>query len=429
MRHRILIPFLTFIVGFSFFISPNSSPAQPAPPQIDVVFRYDDFSERSDLAIEARIRDAFVKNRIPSTWSLIPNVFVRDPDTGRVAGHRLLTPERADFLQPAVRDGLIEIALHGWAHQPIADDRLTEFAGREPDEQQRMIADGKRHLESLYDRPVVTFVPPWESYDAGTIRALEQSGIRAFSSGDRGLRDLETPVRFLPMTCNLVEIERAVEMARAAGQPDPLIVVLFHVYDFTEDSPQTGLLSLDTFDRTLGWLADQSDVRCLTIAQACERFAGLNTRRLADYAALRAIAGLDPPFLPRKTLYYPTANRIQRLARDHRLWLVAEYAAFALAIGLLAFALARSLRRRPALLKIARVASLVLLVAAVAYALRDRTIGFKAASILTFLLGLSAGMGCVRVGAAATDAPPTGPASVERPTPGTNAAARPRGRA
>jgi peptidoglycan/xylan/chitin deacetylase (PgdA/CDA1 family) len=421
MSHRRIDILRSLIGAVCLLLSPAALAAEPSGGRtVSVVIRYDDFSQRSDLALETRIADGFLNHRLPITYSVIPNVLTRDPESGEIIGHLLLTRERAGFLAVGIREDLIEIAQHGWTHQSIDPDNPTEFRGRPFDEQLHIIAGGKSHLEEVFGLPIETFVPPFESYDADTVAVLEKLGFLYFSSGDRGLGNRKSFIEFLPMTCNLVELRDAVEAARRSDDPQPLVILLFHAYDFVENSPETGILTLDQFDETLAWLAAQSDVECMTVARACRQFDGFDTRRLADYRALRSMADMDPPFLRGKPLYYPAADRIDRLTRLAWSRIVGQYLGGALIVGLLAFAIASLLRRRaPALLQFGRYAVLIPLAAAVVYALRDGAVGFKVFSALALLTGLCAGMWCVRVGADAQAANPPDPAPGNHPAPGT----------
>ena len=73
---------------------------------------------------------------------------------------------------PSVAAGHAEVALHGYSHQLAEGTPLTEFAGLSYRDQERRITAGKAELERQLGVRVSTFIPPWNSYDIRTVRAL-----------------------------------------------------------------------------------------------------------------------------------------------------------------------------------------------------------------------------------------------------------------
>ena len=126
-----------------------------------------------------------------------------------------LTSKRAQPLIEAAHAGVIEPALHGYLHIRLAQDmtRPSEFANRSMDEQQRMLHEGRAHLEAIFEQRIHGFVPPWNSYDSTTLEVLRQMEFDYISASWSGVSPRDT-LASLPLTAHLAEIPRAIEEAR-----------------------------------------------------------------------------------------------------------------------------------------------------------------------------------------------------------------------
>lgn len=227
---------------------------------ITVVLRYDDFGLRSDTALERRIVGALARQGLCAVFGVIPFDTESQPLSSDA--------EKAAFLRTAVGEGLVEAALHGFCHEflEVLDGGKTEFAGRGAGAQLEMIRRGAEELEACCGRYPSCFIPPFNSYDLDTVRALEGSGITCLSASMFGPAPENSNLRFLPQTCSLVQVRDAVEAARQGRTPFPLLMPLFHQFDFTENDPVRGRLSFEAFEKLLAWLADQADVRVCTVS-------------------------------------------------------------------------------------------------------------------------------------------------------------------
>jgi peptidoglycan/xylan/chitin deacetylase (PgdA/CDA1 family) len=197
--------------------------------RITVVFRFDDYSARSNTAMEARLIQAFRKCHACCTFGVIPYVwddYGRDPRPQDVIP---LTVEKAALLRDAMDQGIVDVAMHSFSHQRTGP--WTEFAGRNYHEQLEKIRQGRDLLVALLGRPVTTFAPAWNSYDDVTVQVLREQGFACLSADIGGRPGLQPscPLKFLPSGCDLDHLREAVERARRAGDADALIVVLFHM--------------------------------------------------------------------------------------------------------------------------------------------------------------------------------------------------------
>lgn len=264
-RLGILIPLL--LAGMILIAGCGRSAA--GKKSITVVFRYDDYSSVSSTDTERKIIEAFRSNGAALTFSVIPFVAddVHDP------GPRELLPLNAtkiDLLQTAIRDGTVDVAQHGYSHKTRQAVTMTEFCGLDCASQADQIAKGKAFLEAAFNVPITTFVPPWNSYDANTLRALAELGFSTISAG--GMREENEPsaLHFLPFTTSFRNAKKAVENARKAPDAQALLVVLFHSYDFCDVEPKHRGCTEKEFSDLVGWLQSQEDVRLLSLGQVVQ---------------------------------------------------------------------------------------------------------------------------------------------------------------
>lgn len=162
------------------------------PPAKKIILRNDDVCAISPSEQEKKLLDYLHKENIQITIALIPafTVDVHYQDE-TIRKPRLLSQAKTLNLQltKAVQRGSVEILQHGFYHQNNrfhAGEQIpstsSEFEALPLHEQVGRIGQGKKLLESIYGVAVSTFVPPWNSYDAQTIEALEQLDFKFLSA-------------------------------------------------------------------------------------------------------------------------------------------------------------------------------------------------------------------------------------------------------
>lgn len=261
--------------------------ADSADRIIRIVFRYDDCSARSSLAVERGLVDAFARCGAQVTIGIIPFVCAGDQrDPG--AQPRLPLPSaKAAFLERSAAEGHVEIALHGHRHQCWSAQVLGEFAGLPLQEQRARLREGRSELEARTQARVLTFIPPWNAYDAETLRAMEATGLRCLSASLRGPFPRYSPVTWLPHTCWLQGISQAVSVSRILRSWRPVIVIGLHDFDFVESGRSEGWIRLPDFSALIGRLAAEPDVRFCSIGQLCESGNTLPPTGLRPYGCWR----------------------------------------------------------------------------------------------------------------------------------------------
>jgi peptidoglycan/xylan/chitin deacetylase (PgdA/CDA1 family) len=268
---------------------------------ISVCFRFDDPSATSDHALERRIVEIFARRDVPLCVAAIP--FSR-----AIGGESIpLSAQNAAHLVEAAGAGVVEIAQHGHSHIRRGSDARgmrSEFAGVPAAEQVRLIREGMEHLASLFSCHIKGFVPPWNTYDQSTVRAVDEAGFQYLSAGDEVLAS--RTVAIVPRTCTLRTVRSVLERAFRFRSLAPVVVAVFHPDDFEEfkypprpdePPPFTSLLELDAL---LGWVKSTPQLQAEAIG--CIAESSRNGTRLRNPAELRLpyrVKASVPPMLAR----------------------------------------------------------------------------------------------------------------------------------
>ena len=255
--------------------------------QINVIFRFDDYSAISNTQMELKIIDAFRRHKACLTIGVIPYACAEDIHDPTAQDLIPLPLKKGEILKKGLHDGIVDIALHGYSHQTISTEQWTEFSGLDYNSQIKRLTKGKKFLEDMIDAPVSIFVPPWNRYDANTLRALETLGFTTLSADNKKREVTQAcTLNFLPYSCNLFRLRDAVKKARISPDPQPIIVVLFHEYDFKEINEKRGRITYQAFNELLDWVSSQEDVRLLSISQT--------TQKRHDLSASRFLVNASP---------------------------------------------------------------------------------------------------------------------------------------
>ncbi|MBU1664368.1 MAG: polysaccharide deacetylase family protein [Gammaproteobacteria bacterium] len=248
---------------------------------IRLAFRLDDPSATSNQEIEARILGSLARHGLRATFAVIPF-------RGTMQAPMPLTRERARAMREAVAHGVLDVALHGHSHLDAdMGGHPSEFAGVPAGRQRELIAAGKALLESVFEKPVTGFVPPWNSFDAATLDALEQLGFDHLSSNLAHAPMRPPRLRMLPLTCHLPMLEAAIAEARRFARLEPVVTVVMHHYDFPGgDKPV--FRGHDEFDSLLAWVAGQADVHVKTLNELAEELTPAASQRGFSHLRLRA---------------------------------------------------------------------------------------------------------------------------------------------
>ena len=307
------------LVILNALLVPTAVRGEPtdAGHKVTVVFRYDDFSATSPLWLEKAIFEEFAKRKLCLTVGVIPFVHSEGRNVPLDVGH-------VNTLVRYVRSGTIEVGLHGCSHRGASQYEPSEFAGVSYPRQLELIRRGKDELTRLVGVAPKTFIPPYNSYDANTLRAARAVGMQHFSAAFGG--PVGSGFAWLPQTVEMREARDAVRKAQRFAFGDPYVVIVVHAFDFKEISPTRGVATIPEFRAFLAELAGRADVRVADIASAAEG----NNLSASTYAANLRFAG-RPDLLPAALsagsgrMYFPL-DGLHRAARRERMLTALFYA-------------------------------------------------------------------------------------------------------
>lgn len=280
--------------------------------QITVVFRFDDPSALSSLKTELSVIKSFKEHNASLTFGVIP---YRCKDTRDPSPQELfpLGEDKAHIFQKAAKEGIVDLALHGYSHQMSAKKSWTEFKGLEYKEQLKKLSEGKAYLEKLMGIPIHTFIPPYNTYDLNTLKALEVLGFEILSAGIHGNVIFGSKLAFMPMSIRLHQLKQSVEKARNSLDKEPLIVVMFHEYDFLDmqvEGIDKKLITIEDLNRLLIWLNQQKDVQIENLKQATYQIDDLSAKRLSYIQYYESLKSIVPGFLKQSKSVYPEISSL-----------------------------------------------------------------------------------------------------------------------
>jgi hypothetical protein len=231
---------------------------------------------------------------------------------------------------------VLEISLHGYSHQAngLQERGKSEFADLAYEDQLWKIQEGKKSLEGELGLSILVFVPPWDGYDGNTLRALETSQFHCISANCWGRANSSTALGFLPGTCRIEVVRDAVIAARTVPGSNPVIVVVFHAYDFREDNEKLGVITFDQFTEMLQWLTRQQDVRVVPMSGVSDRS---SERYLANQHIRRGLRWLPRQLHPHNSRIFFCKEGARNIRHLGMLRLIGFYGGLILVVGAVAF--------------------------------------------------------------------------------------------
>ncbi|MFQ5441033.1 MAG: immunoglobulin-like domain-containing protein, partial [Nitrosopumilaceae archaeon] len=128
-----------------------------------VVFRLDDVQDWWLSDVQVAVMDQFVqKNQYLSAGPIV-GLFGADANV-------------VDKTIAGYNSGLFEIFVHGWDHVDYTTLNLAT--------QTSTLQDSQNKLQLLFGSPSTVFVPPFNTFDANTLTALETTGLNIISSAE-----------------------------------------------------------------------------------------------------------------------------------------------------------------------------------------------------------------------------------------------------
>ena len=222
-----------------------------------LVLRLDDPSPTSDHALERALVEVHRRFNAPLACAVVP---VSPPEKL----DRPLLASDLPHLAEESPDGVIEIIQHGYQHNAETrgnDSVDSEFRGVSQIKQRELIVNGKKILENVFRTPISGFTPPFNTYDAATLRELGATSFRFLSAG-MAKNDIAAAndICIIPKTVDLKHLPQAIAEAERLVRFDPILVAVMHHYDFddTDASKSTTLessITMREYEQILGRIA------------------------------------------------------------------------------------------------------------------------------------------------------------------------------
>jgi len=287
------------------------------------VLRYDDFCACSSSGLEERLFEVLLRCHTPCTIAVIP--FVCDPRDLLKSGLVRLRPflkSNAKVLEPLIKAGLAEIALHGYSHLSLSTVRgHQEFSDAMPSAIQRaLLRQGREHLQDTFEIPVRLFVPPWNRLSATTATVLREEGF--WLSGavtETGPAEI-FEIAQVPCSTLIGNTTAALRFARWWGENN-IVGTMIHDYDFKESGHTLAGISLEQFESLLTRWSEMHFVRCTLVSTSIPKNEKIGRDRALANAALHR--NINSSYAARRFLHSArevywnaaTALRLSRLAQ------------------------------------------------------------------------------------------------------------------
>jgi len=318
------------------------SQEKEAGKQVNVIFRYDDYSANSVTEVELKIIETFREYGIPITFGVIPFKVTGDPEDPSPQDLLPLDSIKGEILKTAYEEGILDITMHGYSHQTNSSEYLSEFANLDYKEQVKKLSAGKEYLQNITGAPVTAFLPPWNTYDRNTLSALEQSGFSTLAGNKKGLVTKGSNLYYLPVSCLLTELKDAVKAARKSSDNQPLVVAILHDYNFLDFNDVIGILTFQEFFELIDWVSAQGDVNILSISQANEVIEDLSVDRAIRTRKIYFIEKIPPLSLGSSMLLYQESPSLAMAIVK----IAAFYSIFLIIAALLFFQIRKKLFRK-----------------------------------------------------------------------------------
>lgn len=273
MKTKRLIALCAF---FSFVVSVNA---------VKVVFRLDDPTVQYD-SVHFQVFQLFAEKDIPLSLAVVPcskveNVF-----------------EVTDSLYWSyMNKPNIEIALHGLTHENI--NNHGEFGELSAEETNRRFCKGKDVLLRYFDKPINTFIPPFNATNLSFPENLNINGLNIVSA------DLfqEVPscenIQYYPETLGHLMEQKGIwkaakESIANCHEHGAICVIMFHAYDLKDSISWSQLVSL------LDYCKSEEKVELFTFSSLYESGESSNWLR---YRANQLSSGLSKLVLSKGVLH------------------------------------------------------------------------------------------------------------------------------
>lgn len=304
--------------------------ATAAPDQRDrvrILLRYDDYTRDSSVVVEHRLLAGLEQLGAPVLVGVVPFAGVPYPELSAALPslQANLGPEKIALLRGLSARANAEIALHGFNHRTnfTVNRQPSEFAGLGLDRQRQLLVLGRAALEQAFGSSIRVFIPPYNTFDDSTLRAMEQTGLTVLSAG------LTPPIgglslTYVPGTVFPQQMRRAIEAALQLNSGARLIVVVMHPYDFVESDASMpafrdlrGQIGVNALLNDIRWAKSQPSVKFVSVSSELAERGDLSAMRVVSNAQLRGSFVRSHVLLP-GALASPPLNGVLLPAKEAR---------------------------------------------------------------------------------------------------------------
>lgn len=207
--------------------------------------------------------ELFVKHQIPLCIGIIPFEATHRTQSRLFRSESPAGDSEQHQIKNLIQSGAIEMMMHGFAH---TDNNIggkskskygkSEFAGDNYESQYQRLKSGKGYLDSLFEKDVEVFSPPWNTYDKNTLRALKNLGFKTISSDIAG-KSYGISLNYLPFSTEDFGIFEKDKIKNLASYSNAdIVVVMFHSYSIGK----AGMPNLNYLDSLLSRLKSEDFV-------------------------------------------------------------------------------------------------------------------------------------------------------------------------
>ena len=252
---------------------------------VKVVFRLDDPRISYD-SVHHRILELFIKNDVPLSVAVVP--CTKDGNSYEL--------NHSDYWE-CLNNPNIEITLHGLTHEDINGN--GEFGGLSPDESNNRIRNGKKILSGYFEKPINTFIPPFNATNASISSVLKANGINILSADMFQQVKAGTDIQYYPETLGHLMSKKGiwnatVETLKNTREKNAVCVIMFHAYDLQDTS------SWNQLKEILSYCKSDSNVELYTFSSLYDSGETSNWLR---YRANQFSSGLSKIFLNQGVLH------------------------------------------------------------------------------------------------------------------------------
>ena len=273
-----------FLILILLFFNSYYIQSYASPNQAYIIFRLDDCGI-DDFSMYPDLFEIFNKNNVP----LVVGVTPFKPDyQGNIIE---IDSSIILFLKKYLKTDLIEIAQHGYIHlDNYKGDSKSEFYSVDYQKQFSQIKEGKIFLQNKLGVNIHTFIPPWNSYDSNTVKALINLKFYNLSAATYGkIQAPDYKINYVPYTAKpswMNDIKSTIYRISEKNEGKKyLIVIIMHMTDFVKNSDTNSEssrkgMTLTEFSQNLSEIKSINNIHFLKFDEISDYFKDLNSSRL-----------------------------------------------------------------------------------------------------------------------------------------------------